>query len=161
MMRNEPFEKLPLQYKPVQKLDHYPPRMSFGLAIPEELLQFRRVALENNLGDPEELRTTDLFFTLRSLVIPYLNERCGLLPEEGIVCAHVHSLQAALVLELKTNYRRRVPKEKRDDAIRVIKEVFQLPNDAKPKWYLEPDMDLKEPDEYTLPSASSFSVTIL
>ena len=93
-------------------------------------------------------------------MIPFLNERCGLSPEEGIVCAHVHSLQTAIVLELKTNYGRRVPKEKRDDAIRVIKEVFQLCDDAKPKWYLEPDMDLKEPDEYTLPSESSFPGTI-
>ena len=160
-MGNEPFEKLPIQYKPIQKLDHYPPRMSFGLAVPEgELSQFRRVALENNLGDPEKLSTTKVFFTLRSLVIPYLNELCGLSPEEGIVCAHVHSLQAAIVLELKTNYRRRVPKEKRDDAIRVIKEVFHLPDDAKPKWYLELDMDLKEPDEYTLPSEPFFSTTI-
>jgi len=104
MLRNEPFEKLPLTYTPVQRRDHYPPRLSFGLAIPKEFIQFRRVALENNLGDPEELNTTKCFFTLRTLVIPYLNERCGLSPEEGIICGHVHSRQAALVLELNTNY---------------------------------------------------------
>ena len=159
MLRNEPFEKLPLSYRPVKKFDHHPPRLSFGFAIPEEFAQFRQVALENRLGDPEELSTPDVFFRLRILVIRYLNERCGLLPEEGIVCWRVHSLEAALVLELGSNYLERVPKEKLDVAIRVIKEVFHLPDDAKPKWYLEGDIDLKDPDEYLLPSESPFSTT--
>ena len=159
MLRNEPFDKLPLPYTPVQRRGHYPPRLSFGFAIPKEFAQFRRVALENNLGDPEKLSTTKCFYTLWTVVIPYLNERSDLSPEEGIICEHIHSKQAALVLELKTNYRWRVPKEKVEDAIRVIKEVFRLPDDAKPKWYLEGDIDLKEPDEYLLPSESPFSTT--
>ena len=152
MLRNEPFEKLPLSYRPVQKRDHHPPRLSFGFGIPKEILQFRRVALENHLGDPEEVSTTKNFFMLRNLVVPFLNERCGLSVKEGIVCGHIHSKQAALALELKTNYRRRVPEEKKHDVIRIIREVFHLPDDAKPKWYLEVDIDLKEPDEYLLPS---------
>jgi len=158
-MRNEPFKKLPLSYKPVQKLDHYPPRLSFGFAIPEEFIRFRRVALENHLGDPEKVGTARNFFTLRTAVMPFLNERCGLSPDEAIVCGFVHSLDATLALELKTNYRRRVPKEKMDAAIRVIKEVFHLSNDAKPMWYLEGGIDLKEPDEYLLPSKSPISTT--
>jgi len=159
MIKNEPFEKLPLSYKPVQKLDHYPPRLSFGFAIPKEFVQFRQAALENNLGDPEELKTTMRFFELWTLVMPFLNERCGLSPEEGVECVRVHSLEAALVLELKSNYRQRVPKEKVDDAIRVIKEVFRLPDNAKPKWYLEGDIDLRDPDGYLLPSESPLSTT--
>jgi len=157
MLRDEPFEKLPLSYKPAQKVDHYPPRLSFGFAIPDEFIQFRQVALENRLGDPEELNTVGGFFELRTLVIPYLNRQCGLSPEEGIVCGRVQSSEAALVLELQTNYRGRVPKEKAGDVIRVIKEVLHLPDDAKPMWYLEGDIDLKEPDEYLLPSKSPFS----
>jgi len=89
--------------------------------------------------------------------VPFLNGRCGLSPEEGIDCEHIHSKQAALALELQTNYRRRIPKEKMDDAIRVTKEAFHLPDDAKPKWYLEVDIDLKEPDEYLFPSKLSFT----
>jgi len=158
MIKNEPFEKLPLSYKPVQKLDHYPPRLSFGFAIPKELAQFRQAALENNLGDPEELKTVKSFFRLRTLVMSFINGRCGLSREDGVGCGHVHSLEAALVLELKTNYRRRVPKEKMDDAIRVIKEAFRLPDDAKPKWYLEGDIDLKDPYGYLLPSKPPFSM---
>jgi len=157
MIENEPFEKLPLSYKPVQKVDHYPPRLSFGFAIPKEFVQFRQVALENHLGDPEELRTTKRFFELRTLVMPFLNERCGLSPEEGVDCGRVHSLEAALVLELKSNYRRWIPKEKMDNTTRVIKEVFHLPDDAKPKWYLEGDIDLRDPDGYLLPSKSPSS----
>jgi hypothetical protein len=160
MLRNEPFEVLPLPYRPVEHLDHYPPRLSFGFGIPKESVQFRRVALENNLGDPEEISTTKHFATLRTLVIPYLNERCGLSPEEGIVCGHVYSRKVALVLELQTNYRGCVPQEKADNVSRVIKEVFHLPEDAKPKWYLENDIDLKEPDEYLLPGKSPFSTAI-
>ena len=160
MLRNEPFEKLPLTYTPIPQRDHYPPTLSFGFAIPKEFTQFLRVALENKLGDPEELSTTRSFYTLRTLVMPYLNQRCGLPPEEGITCGHVHSKQAALVLELTTNYVWRIPKEKVDDAIRGIKEVFQLPDDAKPKWYLEGDIDLKEPDEYLLPSELPFRTTV-
>ena len=159
MIKNEPFEKLHLSYKPVQKLDHYPPRLSFGFAIPEELAQFRQAAIENNLGDPEELRTTKSLFRLQTLVMSFINGRCGLSPEEDVDCSHVYSLEAALVLELKSNYRQRVPKKKMNEAIRVIKEVFQLPDDAKPKWYLEGDMDLKDPDGYLLPSKLPFSTT--
>ena len=141
MLRNEPFEELPLVYKPVEKLDHYPPRLSFGIAIPEEFDQFLQVVLENNLGDSEELRTTKCFFKLRTLVMPFLNGRCGLGPDpdEAIVCGFVHSLETALVLELQSNYMGRVPEDKIDDVIRVIKEIFRLPDDAKPKWYLEYD----------------------
>jgi len=157
MLRNEPFEKLPLPYRPVRKLDHHPPRLSFGFAISEEVRQFRRVALENQLGDPEEVNTTKSFLTLWTLVVFFLNERCGLSPEEGIDCGHIHSKQEALALELQANYRRRVPEKKMDDAIRVIKEVFHLLDDAKPKWYLEVDIDLKEPDEYLFPSKLSFT----
>ena len=160
MLRNEPFEKLPLSYTPKPQRDHYPPILSFGFAIPKEGTQFIRVALENNLEDPEELRTINTFFGLQTSVMSYLNERCGLPPEDGITCGYVHSRHAALVLELTTNYEWRIPNEKWDDAIRVIKEVFQLPNDAKPKWYLEGDIDLKEPDEYLLPSMSPFRTVV-
>jgi len=160
MIKNEPFEKLPLSYKPVQKLDHYPPRLSFGFAIPKELAQFRQAALENNLGDPEELRTTNsFFFHLQTLVMSFLNGRCGLSPEADVDCNHARSLEAALVLELKSNYRRRVPKEKMNGVIRAIKETFQLPDDTKPKWYLDGGIDLGDPDGYLLPSESPFSTT--
>ena len=159
MLRNEPFEKLPLSYRPVQKRDHHPPRLSFGFGIPKEILQFRRVALENHLGDPEEVSTTKNFFMLRNLVVPFLNERCGLSGGEAIVCGHIHSSEATLVLEMQTNYRGRVPREKADNVVRIIKEVFHLPDDTKPKWYLEGDIDLKEPDEYLLPSRSPLSRT--
>ena len=159
MMKNEPFEKLPLSYKPVQDLDHYPPRLSFGFAIPEEFIRFRQVALENHLGDPEKVSTAKNFFTLRAVVMPFLNERCGLSADEVIDCGFIHSSEATLALELKTNYLRRVPKEKMDAVIHVIKEIFHLPGDAKPMWYLEGGIDLKEPDEYLLPSKSPFSVT--
>ena len=159
MIRNEPFEWLPLSYRPVPKFDHNPPRLSFGIAIPEEFDQFHQVALENNLGDPEMVKTADSFFELRTLVIPFLNERCGLLPEEGIVCGDVHSLETTVVLEMQTNYVGRVPREKADNIVRVIKEIFHLPDDTKPKWYLEGDIDLKEPDEYLLPGESPFPTT--
>jgi len=159
MLRNEPFEKLPLSYRPVQKFDHYPPRLSFGIVIPEEFAQFRQVALENHLGDPEELRTAKNFFELQTLVMPFLNERCGLSRGEAMICGHIHSLEGALVLEMQTNYRGRVPREKADNVVRVIKEVFHLPDDTKPKWYLEGDIDLKESDEFLLPSKSPLSTT--
>jgi len=117
------------------------------------------VALENNLGDPEELRAAKNFFEFQTLVMPFLNERCGLAGGEAMVCGHVHSLETALVLEMQTNYRGRVPREKADNVVRVIKEVFHLPDDTKPKWYLEGDIDLKDPDEYLLPCRSPLSTT--
>ncbi|KAF9641805.1 hypothetical protein BDM02DRAFT_3125041 [Thelephora ganbajun] len=63
--------KLPLQYKPIQKLGHYTPRLCFGVAFPKEFIQFRRVVLENNVGNPDELSAMKSFFTLRTLVLPY------------------------------------------------------------------------------------------
>jgi len=161
MLKNEPFEELPLSFKPVPQRGHCPPTLSFGFAIPKTLIRFRQAALENNLGDPEEVSTTEDFFMLQTLVMSHLNERCGLPPEEGITCGYIQSTQGALVLELTTNYEWRIPKEKLDDAIRGIKEVFQLPDDAKPKWYLEGDIDLKEPDEYLFPSKLPFFTTVI
>ena len=66
-------------------------------------------------------------------------------------------MRVIAVIELELNYDWRAPKEKLDDPIGVIKEHFNLPSAAKPKWYLENDGDLKEPDEYLLPSKSSVS----
>ena len=45
-----------------------------------------------------------------------------------MVCGHVHSLEATLVLEVQTNYRGRAPKDKADGAVGVIKEAFHLPD---------------------------------
>ena len=61
---------------------------------------------------------------------------------------------------MQTNYEGRVPREKADNVVPVIKEVFHLPDDTKPKWYLEGDIDLKEPAEYLLPGRSLFHTTI-
>ena len=77
MLRNEPSEWSPLSYGPVQKSNHYPIRLNSGIIIPEEFAQFRQVALENNLGDPEKLSATKDFFELQNLVMCLLNERCG------------------------------------------------------------------------------------
>jgi len=104
MVQNEPFEKLPISYKPVRRSGHYPPTLSFGFAIPDEFTQFLRVAIENNLGDAEKLRARGRFRKLQNLVIPYLNERCGLSSKEGINCEYVYSREAAFVLEVKTNH---------------------------------------------------------
>ena len=38
------------------------------------------------------------------------------------------------MLEVTTNYVRGVPRAKVDNVLGVIKEVFRLPDDAKPKW---------------------------
>lgn len=43
---------------------------------------------------------------------------------------------------------------------RAIEKVFQLPDDTKPKWYLENDIDSKVPDDYLLPSKSPSSTTM-
>ena len=90
--------------------------------------------------------------------MPYINERCGRAPEEAIICGRVHSFEAVLVLELQSNYRGRAPEEKTDVTIRVIKEALRLPDDTRPKWYLEGDIDPK-PNDYLLPSKSPSSTT--
>lgn len=61
------------------------------------------------------------------------------------------------MIELESNYDWWIPEEKLDDAIGVIREHFNLPSDAEPKWYLENDVDLKEWDEYPLPIESTVS----
>lgn len=45
-------------------------------------------------------------------------------------------------------YNRQILGEKIEEAAGVIKKYFNLPKDITPKWYLEHDVDLKEPDEY-------------
>ena len=63
------------------------------------------------------------------------------------------------MFEIATNYRMQVPEDKLDDVLRVIREVLSLPDDAQPKWYLEPGVDKKAPNECRMPSGSSILVT--
>ena len=160
MLENEPFEKLLGPHRPLPKANHYPPILRFGFAISEPYKQFHRAVLKNNLGDQEQLRPGDRFLLLRRLATAYVNERCGLPPEKGVVCQLVRSKQAVLVFEIATNYRTRIPEDELDDVLRVIREVLSLPDDAQPKWYLEPCITDKAPDEYRMPSESSISVSM-
>ena len=150
MLENEPFEKLPVPYIPLSKVKHYPPLLRFGVAVPDPHTVFQQAALKHNLGDPDQLGTTKSFFLLRKLVTAYINERCGLPPEEAVTWKLIHSKEADLVFEIATNYRAQVPKGKLDDVLRGIREVLSLPDDAHPKWYLEPTIVGKAPDEYRL-----------
>ena len=169
MLKNEPFDKLPLPYRPVEQHGHHPPRLSLGFAIRKELAEFRRVALKEGLTGTMDISRTMHFSGLAKLVLGHLNELCGLPPEDGMTIGWIHSREGAIVIELETNYNWWIPEEKLDDAIEVIKEHFNLPSDAKPKWYLEDDVDLKEPDEYQLPGkplvsnedAAKFLITFL
>ena len=63
----------------------------------------------------------------------------------------IHLWERAVVIQLETNHSWWIPKEKFNDAISIIKEHSNIPSNAKPKWYLEDDVDLKEPDKYLLP----------
>ena len=154
MLKNEPFEKLPIPYRPVQERGHHPPRLSLGFPVRKELVEFRRVALKLGLKSDMDIKTTVHFRKLTRLVLGHLNELCGLPPDKGMTIGWVHSREAAVVIELETNYNWWIPEEKLEDAVGVIKEHFGFPSDAKPKWYLEDDIDEKEPDEYLLPSKS-------
>ena len=60
----------------------------------------------------------------------------------------IYSLEGSLVLELGTNYKKGVLKNKRAEAIETIKRLSKLPDDAKPKWYLENDIDLRGEGEF-------------
>ena len=160
MLENEPFESLPVPCRPLPKVDHYPPILSFGFAIPNHVAEFRRAALNHKLGNPEELSTTKDSALLRLLVKSYLNERCDLPPGQGIVYGHIHSRESNLVIEIATNYRSRITRDNLAGVLRSIREVFSLPDDAQPKWYLEPNIVEKDPEEYYLPSKPTVSTTM-
>jgi hypothetical protein len=160
MLENEPFEKLLVPYKPLPKRNHYPPILVFGFAIPYHVAEFRRAALKYNLGDSEELNNPKKSSSLRELITSHINERCGLPPGQGIICQHIDSKQGDLVLEIATNYRARVPGDKLDEVLRGIREVLSLPDHTQPKWYLEPGIFEKDPDEYRLPGESYISPTM-
>jgi hypothetical protein len=76
------------------------------------------------------------------------------------VYEHIHSKQANRLLEVAMDYRTQIPEDKFDDVLRSIREVFSLPDDAHPKWYLEIGIVGKAPDEYRLPSESHISSAI-
>ena len=153
MLENEPFEKLPLAYQPNFQKNHRPPIFRLGFAIPDHLAEFRRVALAHKLGDPENFSTSASGFLLRMLVVTHINERCGLQPEGGVVCEYIRSKESNLLLEVATSYNMRISVEKLEEVLGCIREVFSLPVDAPPKWYLE-ILFGRDPDEYRLPSES-------
>lgn len=156
MFENEPFEKLPSPYVSIPKLERYPPTLRFGFAIPQPFPEFRRVALENNLGNPEEFLKPNTFYKLRRRVMSHLNKLCGIQPPHAICCKHIYSKEATTVIQISTNYALSIPDDddKVDEALLAIKELFSLPDDTKPKWYLDVCIDQKAQDEYLLPSES-------
>jgi hypothetical protein len=160
MFKNEPFEKLPAPYEPIPKLDHCPPTLRFGFGISEPFVEFRRVALENHLGESEEFLKPYAFYELLTRVEALLNNLCGLESPRVIYCEYIYSKEAQVVLEISTNYALGIPGNKVDEALRTIKEVFSLPGDTKPKWYLDVGIDEKAQDGYLLPSKPSFKLTI-
>jgi len=157
-MINNAFEDLLPQYIPVPQLSHYPPRLSFGFAIPNDFHAFRRVALKKKLRPRKVLLKVDDFISLQILVLDYLNKECDLPPKRGIRCNWILSKEALVVLELETNYEELMPPEKISEAIKIIKSVFGLPHDARPKWYLEDDVDLRDPHGFLFKGESLVSV---
>ena len=157
MLKNEPFEKLPVSYRPVQRRGHHPPRLSLGFAIRKELAQFRRVAIKEGLETDMDLKNTIHLTKLADLVLGHLNKLCGLPPDKGMTMGWIHSREGIVAIELETNYKWWLSAEKLEEAVDVIKEHFNLPSDAKPKWYLEDNIDEKEWDEYLVPSKSPVS----
>ena len=113
------------------------------------------MALKLGLTSGTDIKHAIHFSELADLVLDHLNKLCGLPPKEGMTIGWVHSREGIVVIELETNYDWWIPEEKLEEAISVIKEHFNLPSDAKPKWYLEDDIDEKEPDEFLLPSKSA------
>lgn len=119
--------------------------------IRKVLAEFRRVAVKDGLVSVSDVNHMG-FLRLADLVLGHLNELCGFPPEKGLTAGWVQSREGMIVVELETNYNWWIPAERLDEVIDVVKEHFDLPKDAKPKWYLENDIDEREQDEYLLPS---------
>jgi len=62
--REQTVRGAPLSYGPIREFGYHPPRLSFGIPIPEEFVQFRQVALENYLRDLKKLGTAENLLTL-------------------------------------------------------------------------------------------------
>ena len=150
MFKNEPFKVLPEAYIPSLDYNHHPPTLIFGFPISRDYKEFRRIALDEGLMSAEEAAKS--IARLRVLVLKHINEQCGLKLGGRITGSGVSSLSTSFVLELKTNYEQRIPDDKMDQVMRVLKEY--LP-ETEPQWYLEHDIDLK----HIRASPSEFLVT--
>ena len=152
MFKHEPFKVLPRAYIPSPGYNHHPPTLIFGFPISRDFKEFRRIALSEGLMSAEEIEASQTIIKLRSLVMKHINEKCGLKPGGRISDSGVSSLSTSFVLELKTNYKQRIPEDKMDEVMRVLKNY--LP-ETEPQWYLEHDIDLM----HIRPSPSGFLVT--
>ena len=140
MFEHEPFKELPEAYIPSPDYGHYPPTLIFGFPISRDMREFRRIALDKGFVSAEEYEGVRTLIKIRLSVLRYLNEQCGLKLGGNIIDTGVSSLSTNVVLELKTNYRQRIPQDKLDDVIRVLKN--NLP-ETEPRWFLEADIDQK------------------
>ena len=84
MLKNEPFDKLPLPYRLVQQYGRHPSRLCLSFAIRKEYVGFRRVALKEGLTGAMDISRTIHFSGLAEWVLGRLNKLCGLPPEEGM-----------------------------------------------------------------------------
>ena len=152
MFKHEPFKELPEAYIPSPDYNHYPPTLIFGFPISRDFKEFSQIALDEGLMSTEEIETAQTIIKLRLLVLKHINEQCGLKSREEISGTGVSSLSTNFILELKTNYEQRIPDDKMDQVMRVLKKY--LP-ETEPQWYLEHDIDLK----HIRASPSEFLVT--
>lgn len=86
-------------------------------------------------------------------VLDYLNNEYSLPPEEAVACSLIyHSKSMHSLLELKTNYEKRVPKNRMAEVIGAIKMLFELPEDAEPQWYFEGGIYMHDQYEFLFES---------
>jgi len=140
MYKHELFEKLPKAYIPSPEYGHHPPTLIFGFPISRDLREFRRIAFTEGLLSAEECEAPRSFASLRLSVLGHLNDQCGLKPGGKIIGTGVDSLSTNFILEVRTNYRQRIPNDKVDEVMQVLQKY--LP-ETELGWYLEANIDQK------------------
>jgi len=140
MFEHEPFKELPEAYIPSPGYNHYPPTLVFGFPMSRDFREFRQIALAEGFVSTEECEDPQASIKIRLSVLRHLNEQCSLKPGRSISGTGVSSLSTNFVLELKTNHQQRIPEDKMDEVMRVLKKYFP---GIEPQRYLEADIDLK------------------
>ncbi|KAL0062441.1 hypothetical protein AAF712_010653 [Marasmius tenuissimus] len=138
MMKNEPFETLPTQYFPHERLDHHPPEFKFGIALTEA--QLVGYAQKHGLATEQLDSAYPDWPTVHREIESRLHKQLEVKPEEGLLFWAVpwtKNKKSNLLLSLCTNYNRKIRVANPGSFVKQLEDEFG----QRAKWYMSRPRD--------------------
>ncbi|TFK62952.1 hypothetical protein BDN72DRAFT_964232 [Pluteus cervinus] len=140
MIFNEPYTRIPYQYRPAALFEHEPPQLSFGFKFTDQ--ELADYAASKNIIPSSAC-------SLSMAVSVYVTELVGSIIRDEM-CTSGKTGSEGTVLTIYTNYGPNIPREEVDRIIAWFKTEFKF--DQEPRWYITELLErLDEKETFRIP----------